>query len=119
MGAWVCKDLVWAKELIRKFLRQPGHTEELSLDECLTSDWELGCSGPSGICGYLVVTLGISYVCLKLLVKLIEVCDKVTCARRCKVALRMNGNIWVIAFVGKEGSDSSRSTGCVVVGELG
>src|SRR6266481_3962430 len=105
MGAWVRKDLVWAKELSRKFLRWLGHTKELSLDECLTSDWKLGCSGLSGICGNLVAMLGISYMCLELLVKLIKVCDKVMCTHRREVALRMNGNVWVIAFVGEERSD--------------
>ena len=74
--------------------------------------------GPSGICGYLVATLSVSYMRLELLVKLIEVCDKVMCTHRREVALRMNGNVWVIAFVGEEGSDSSCSTGCVVVGKL-
>ena len=118
MGARVRKDLVRAKELIRKFLRWPGRMEELSLDECLTSDWELGCLGPSGICGYLVAMLGVSYMCLELLVKLIEVCDKVTCACGCEVALGVNSNVRVIAFVGKERSDSC-STGCVFVGKLG
>ena len=74
--------------------------EELSLDECSTSDRELRCSGLLGICSYLVVMLGISYMCLELLVKLIEVCDKVMCTCRCEVALRMNGNVWVVTFVG-------------------
>ena len=119
MGAQVRKDLVQAKELIGKFPRWPGCMEELSLDECLTSDQELGCSGPSGICSYLVAMLGICYMYLELLVKLIKVGDKVTCARGCEVALGMNSNVRVIAFVGKERSDSGRSTRCVVVGKLG
>src|SRR6266481_6320653 len=89
--------------------------EELSLDECLTADQELGCLGLLGICSDLVAMLGVSYMHLELLVKLIEVGDKVMCARRREVVLGMNSNIWVIALVGKEGSDSSRSTGCVVV----
>ena len=62
--------------------------------------------------------LTIIYMPLELLVKLIEVCDKVMCTSRHKVTLGMNGNIQVVAFVGEEGSDSSCSTGCVVVGEL-
>ena len=112
------QDLVQAKELVRKFLRQPGCMEELSLDKCLTSDWEIGCLGLSGICRNLVATLGISYMCLEPLVKLIKVYDKVTCMRGCGVTLGMNGNVRVIAFVGEERSDPGCSTGCIVVGKL-
>ena len=93
--------------------------EELSLEECLTTNWELGCLGPLGICSNLVAMLGVSYMHFELLVKLIKICDKVTGARRCEVTLRMNGNVRVVAFVGEEGrSDPSCSTGHVVVGEL-
>ena len=119
MGAWVRKDLIRAKELIGKFLRQLGCTEELSLDECFTTDRELGCSGSSGICSNLVATLCVSYMRLELLVKLIKICDKVTGTGRREVALGMNSNIRVVAFVGVEGSDSSCSTRHIIVGELG
>ena len=54
----------------------------------------------------------------ELLVKLIEVSDKVTCVSGCEVALRMNSNVWVVALVGEEGHNTSRSTGHIVVGEL-
>ena len=111
--------LVWAKELVRKFLGWSGHMEELSLDKCLTTDWELRCSGSSGICGNLVAMLGVSYMCLELLVKLIKVCDKVTCTSGCEVTLRMNGNVQVIALVGEERCDSGCGTGHIVVGKLG
>ena len=92
--------------------------EELSLDECFTTNQELWCLGLSGICSTLVAMLGISYMCLELLVKLIKICDKVTGAHGCEVTLGMNGNIQVIAFVGKEGSDPSCSTRHIFVGEL-
>ena len=91
----MCKDLIQAKELVRKFLRWPGRTEELSLNECFTTDWELGCSGLLGICSNLVAILSVSYMHLELLVKLIKICDKVTCAGGHKVALGMNSNVWV------------------------
>ncbi len=93
--------------------------EELSFDECFTTDRELGCSGLLGNCSDLVATLCVSYMRLELLVKLIKICDKVMGVRRCKVTLRMNGNVRVVAFVGEEGSDSGCSTRGIVVGELG
>jgi len=55
----------------------------------------------------------------ELLVKLIEVSDKVTCASGCEVTLGMNSNVRVVALVGEEGRNASRSTGRVVVSELG
>ena len=73
----------------------------------------------SGISGNLVGTLGVSYMLSELLVKLIEVSDKVTCASGREVTLGMNSNVWVIALVGKEGRNTSCSTGRIVVGELG
>src|SRR6266481_6401334 len=112
------KDLVRAKKLVGKFLRGSGCTKELSLDRCFTTDREIGCSGSSGICSNLVVTLCVSYMCFEFLMKLIKICNEVTgtCGR--KVALRMNSNVQVVAFVGVEGSDSGCSTRHIVVGEL-
>ena len=56
---------------------------------------------------------------LELLVKLIEVGDKVLGVSQSEVTLRMNSNVQVVALVGEEGRNTSRSTGCIVVGELG
>ena len=117
---WVpgCARILRAKKLVRKFLRWSGSTKELSLDKCFTTDWEFGCSGSSGICSNLVAALCVSYMHFEFLVKLIKICDEVTGARRCKVALGMNSNVRVVAFVGIEGSDSDCSTRRIVVGEL-
>jgi len=64
------------------------------------------------------VMLGISYMLSELFVKLIEVSDKVTCASGCEVTLGMNSNVRVVALVGKEGCNTGRSTGHIVVGKL-
>src|SRR6266481_8843420 len=113
------KDPIRAKKLVRKFLRGSGCTKELSLDKCFTTNREFRCSGSSGICSDLVATLCVSYMCFEFLVKLIKICDEVTGVRRRKVALGMNSNVRVVAFVGVEGSDSGCSTRRIVVGELG
>ena len=36
-----------------------------------------------------------------------------------KIVFRMNCEVQIITLVGKEGCDSSGSTGCIVAGELG
>ena len=119
MGAGSCKDLVWSKELLGKFLRRSGRTEELCLDKGLTTNWEFGSLSSSGISRNLVATLTVSYMLPELLVKLIKVSDKVTCASGREVTLGMNSNVRVVALVGKEGRNTGRSTGHVVVSELG
>ena len=78
MRAGSCKDLVWAEEFISEFLRRPSCTKELSLDECLAANSEVGCGYSSGVSRTLVSLLGIGYVLLELLVKLVEVGDKVS-----------------------------------------
>ena len=55
--------------------------KELSLDECLAANSEVGCRYSSGVSQTLVSLLGISYVLLELLVKLVEVGDKISGAR--------------------------------------
>ena len=115
MGAGPCKDLVQSKEFIRKLLGRSCHMEELSLDECLSANLEIQCWVPLEISGNLIVVLSFGNILLEFLVKLIEVSDKVMCACRSKIVLRMNGNVWMITLVGKEGRDSSS---CTVEGEL-
>jgi len=47
--------------------------------------------------------LGIRYVLLELLVKLVEVGDEVSGTSRSEVALGVNSDVWVVALVGIEG----------------
>ena len=103
------------------FCEFPGglcHTEELSLDVCLATDFEFQGRKLSGISGNLVSTLSFSNVLLKLLVQLVEVGDKVTCVCRSEVAFRVNGKVWMVTLVGKEGCNASSGTRSIVVNEL-
>src|SRR5882724_2340524 len=90
MGARTCKDFIWSKEFLCKFLGGSCHMEELSLDVCLATNFEFRGRKSPGISGRLVLTLSFSDVLLKLLVQLIEVSDKVMCMCRSKVAFRVN-----------------------------
>ena len=92
--------------------------EELSLDVCLATDFEFWGRKPSGISGSLVSTLSFSDVLLKLLVQLIEVGDKVTCACGSEVTFWVNGKVQMITLVGKEGCNAGSGTQSIVVSEL-
>src|SRR5882724_10562789 len=118
MGASTCKDFVRSKEFFCKFLRGLCRTEELSLDVCLATDFEFWGRKPSGISGNLVSTLSFSNVLLKLLVQLVEVGDKVTCACGSEVTFRVNGKVQMLTLVGKEGCNASSGTQSIVVSEL-
>ena len=72
-----------------------------------------------GISRNLIVTLSFGNILLEFLMKLVEVSDKVMCVCRSEITLRMNGNVRMIALVGKEGRDSSGCTWCIVECELG
>jgi len=52
--------------------------KELSLDKCLAANSEVGCGYSSGVSQTLGSPLGIGYMLLELLVKLVEVSDKVS-----------------------------------------
>src|SRR5882724_6107211 len=110
MGAGTCKDFVRSKEFLCEFLGGSGHTEELSLDVCLATDFEFQGQKPSGISGSLLSMLSFSNVLLKLLVQLIEVGGKVTCACRSDVTFWVNGKVRMITLVGKEGCNASSGT---------
>src|SRR5882724_5223907 len=118
MGAGTCKDFIWSKELLCKFLGGSCHTEELSLDVCLTTNFEFQGRKPSGISGSLVSTLSFSDVLLKLLVQLVEVGDKVTCACGSKVTFQVNSKVRMVTLVGNEGCNASSGTWSIVVSEL-
>jgi len=62
--------------------------------------------------------LSFSNVLLKLLVQLIEVGDKVTCACGSEVVFRVNCKVCMITLVGKEGCNASSGTWSIVVSEL-
>src|SRR5882724_6749664 len=118
MGAGTCKDFIRSKEFLCEFLGGLCHTEELSLDVCLATDFEFWGWNPSGISRSLVSMLSFSDVLLKLLVQLIEVGDKVTCMCRSEVAFQVNGKVRMVTLIGKEGCNAGSGTQSIVVSEL-
>src|SRR5882724_11600366 len=102
MGAGMCKDFIWSKEFFCELLGGSCRMEELSLDICLATDFEFQGRKLSGISRSLVSTLSFSNVLLKLLVQLVEVSDKVTCACRSEVAFQVNSKVRMVTLFGKE-----------------
>src|SRR5882724_8740753 len=117
MGAGMRKDFIQSQEFLCEFLGGSCHTEELSLDICLATDFEFWGWKLPGISGNLVSMLSFSDVLLKLLVQLVEVSDKVTCACRSEVVFWVNGKVRMVTLVGKEGCNSSSGTWSIVVSE--
>jgi|SRR5882724_2722945 len=115
MGARTCKDFIWSKEFLCEFLGGSCCTEELSLDVFLATDFEFWGQKLSGISRSLVSMLSFSEVLLKLLVQLVEVIDKVTCACGSKVTFLVNSKVWMVTLVGKEGCNASSGTRSIVV----
>src|SRR5882724_8517861 len=118
MGARTCKDFIWSEEFLFEFLGGSCHTEELSLDICLATDFEFQGQKPSGISRSLVSTLSFSDVLLKLLVQLVKVSDKVTCACGSKVVFQVNSKVRMVTLGGKEGCNANSGTWSIVVSEL-
>src|SRR3979490_3413000 len=54
----------------------------------------------------------------KFLMKFVQIHNKVLNSRRSEVTFRMDGEVWVVAFIGKERQDSSCRTGSIIVGEF-
>ena len=55
---------------------------------------------------------------MKFLMKFVQVHNKVLSSGRSEVSFRVDGKVWVVAFVGKERQDSSSSTRDIVIGKL-
>ena len=74
-----------------------------SFDECLIADFEIWGWRLAFIGRDLVSLLSIRDHQLELLVKFIKVHYKVVSTGRDKVLFRVDGEVWVVALVGKEG----------------
>ena len=86
----------------------------LGLNIDLTANLEFWGWDSLGIGRNLVSVLGFGNVQLKLLVQLIKVGDENLSTCQCKVAFRVNGDVWVITLVGKEGCNASGGIGVLL-----
>ena len=102
MGAGLCDDVVGIKILFRELLRRTSGAEMFGFDEYLIADFEIRCQRSAFVGRDLVLFLGIGDHRSELLVKLIEVYYKVAGTGGDKVLFRVDGEVWVVALIGKE-----------------
>ena len=72
-------------------------------DENLVADFEVWCWRSAFVGGDLVLFLSVGDCRLELLAKFVEVHYKVVGAGRDKVVFGVDGKVWIVALVGKEG----------------
>ena len=103
MGAGLCNDVVGTEIFFRELLRRTSGAEMFGFDEYLIADLEIWCQRSVFIGRDLVLFLGVGDHQSELLVKLVEVYYKVTSMGRDEVLFRVDGEVWVVALIGKEG----------------
>src|SRR6266571_1578355 len=92
--------------------------EVLGLNKDRTADLESGCGEPVGICRAFVTFLHVVHLFAEKLVEGVEIDGILLCAYRSQVSLQMDGEVGVVAFVGKEGGDACGGIRSIIVCEL-
>src|SRR3979490_387972 len=106
------------QKLLGEFLGRARCSKELCFDKREVSDLEVWCWKSFGVGRGLVCLLGGEDFSAEFLMKFIQVHNKVLSSRRSEITFGMDGEVRVVAFIGKEGQYSSCSTGSIVVGEF-
>src|SRR3979490_652488 len=114
----MCNDFKRTQKFLGKFLGRMSCSKELYFDKIKVSNLEVWCWKSFGVCQGLIQLLSIKDSLAKFLVKFIQVHNKVLSSGRSKVTFRVDGEVQVIAFIGKERQDSSSSTRDIVIGKL-
>lgn len=118
-GAGLGNDFEGTKELVGELPRGTSSSNVLGLEEHLISESEVRLQRSPSVGRSLIVLLGVADLNLELLMKFVQVHDKVAGARRSKIALGVDCDVQMIALISKEGRDASRSVRRVVVGKFG
>src|SRR3979490_524740 len=114
----MCNDFKRTQKLLGEFLDRTRCSKKLCFDNCEVSALEVWCWKSFGGGRGLVCLLGGKDCSAEFLMKFVQVHNEVLSSRGSKISFGMDGEVWVVAFIGKEGRDSSRSTGSIVVGEF-
>ena len=89
--------------------------EVLSFDESLVTDFEVQCQSSSSICGSLVSQLCSSHLLMEELMERVKINGVFLSSFRGKVSFWVDGDVEVVALVGKEGRDAGGSIRSIVV----
>ena len=92
--------------------------EVFRLEVYLVTDFEVRSWTPFCVCWPLVAFLGFQHLQSEESVKFVQVCDVGLGGGGGEVAIGVDGEVGVIALIGKEGGYARGSTRCVVVGEF-
>src|SRR3979490_3001664 len=114
----MCNDFKRTQKLLGEFLGRAHCSKELCFDKCEVSNLEVWCWKSFGVSRGLVCLLSIENSSVKFLMQFVQVHNKILSSIRSKVTFRMDGEVWVVAFIGKERRDSSHSTGSIIVGKF-
>ena len=118
VGAGVSDDLVRTKVLLGKLLQRSSSLYELSEEEDFGSDRKLRCRHAVMIRRNLVTLLSFSNRFLDLSVKFVEVGNKLAGLVGSNLLVQGRGEVWIVAFVRKEGGNAGSVIHSVVVSEL-
>src|SRR3979490_2346261 len=107
----MCNDFKRTQKLLVEFLGRTCCSKKLCFDKCKVSNLEVWCWKSFGVSRGLVCLLGSEDCSAEFLMKFVQVHNKVLSSRRSEITFGMDGEVRVVAFNGKEGRDSSHSTG--------
>ena len=71
--AGLTDDCIWPQELLGKFLRQSGSSEEFGLNKDLIADFEVGGRDSAPVSTDLIAFLGFGYLGFEFLVEFVKV----------------------------------------------
>ena len=118
MSAWLCDDGERPKVSLCEFPQGPSGVEVLGFDESLITDFEVQCQSSSSVCRSLVSQLHSSHLLTEELVEGVKIDRVFLNSFEGKVSFWVDGDVGVVALVGKEGRDASGSIWSIVVREL-
>src|SRR3979490_3488771 len=109
----MCNDFKRTHKYLSEFLGRTRRSKELCFDKRKVSDLEVWCWKSFGVGRGLVCLFGGEDCSAEFLMKFIQGHNQVLSSRGSKITFRMDGEVGVVAFIGKEGRDSRRSTGTI------
>jgi hypothetical protein len=113
-----CYDFIRNIIFFGEFLGRPHGVKVFTLNEGMISDFEVKSRSPTFVHGALRVFLSFSELSSEFCIEFVEVYHKFMCTLRSEIAFRMNSDIGVVTFVGKEWRNSDGSCRGIVVGEF-
>jgi hypothetical protein len=105
-GTGLADNFIRTVELLGELLLQPGQSESFGIDVDFVPNRDFGINDSLFIHRTLIVLLSSSHLVSEFLVKRVEVRDEISGPSGGEIALGMDGDRWVVAFVGEEGGNA-------------